>query len=377
MPRRGISMCLVLICATVCGAQDLESLQIHGFATQGFLFSSNNNYLTMKSSEASLQWTEGAVSLNDAVTDKLRVGVQIHMYQMGQIGGPNLMLDWASGDYKLNDNFGIRAGKIKLPLGLFNDSQDVDALFLWVLLPQPNYPDDNRDFDLAVLGGEIYGHVGLGSGGKLSYRGYGGESRLDANGGYMRQLTQFGFTFPNPPSGKAFGGDMRWGTPWQGLVLGTSVERQGLDGIGPEGTVRVAPSFLTAYYAEWRKGRLHIAGEYWRLPLNIVLQAGPMLAGQRIDQRSWYPMVCYELTKKLQLGAYYSHYINKSADTSLPENYSKDMVVSGRYNFNANFYAKLEGHFLRGTGIGYDASTNPNGLETDTNMLAARIGFSF
>ena len=377
MSRRRIGLWLVLMCATAVAAQDLDHLQIHGFATQGFLFSSNNNYLTMKSSDASLQWTEGAISFNDPVTDKLRVGVQIHMYQMGQIGGPNLMVDWASGDYQVSDNFGIRAGKFKLPLGLSNDSQDVDSLFLWVLLPQANYPDDNRDFDLAALGGEIYGRSNLGSGGKLSYRGYGGESRLDANGGYMRQLSQVGFTFPDPPSGKAIGGDLRWSTPWKGLMLGASAERQGLDGAGPEGSVHVAPSLVTAYYAEWRKGKLYVAGEYWRMPLNVVLQAGPATFGQRIDQRSWYPMVSYAVTSKLQVGAYYSHYINKAGDTSLPENYSKDMVVSGRFNFNGNFYAKMEGHFLRGTGIGYDASTNPNGLHPNTNMLAARIGFSF
>ena len=75
--------------------------------------------------------------------------------------------------------------------------------------------------------------------------------------------------------------------------------------------------------------------------------------------------------------AYYSHYVNKAANTSLPENYSKDWVVSGRYDFNQYFYGKVEGHFLRGTGLGYYMSTNPNGLQPNANMLAARIGFTF
>lgn len=377
MPRRGIALLLTCLCSAAMGAQDLDNLQVHGFATQGLLFSSNNNYLTLKSSDGTLQWTEGAVSFNDAVSDKLRVGIQVHMYQMGQIGGPNLMVDWASGDYKVNDDLGFRAGKIKLPLGLFNDSQDVDSLFLWILLPQSNYPDDNRDFDLAVLGGEVYGRFDLGKRGRVAYRGFAGESRLDASGGYMRQLANYGFTFPDSPSGKAFGGDVRWMTPLDGLMLGASVESQGLDGIGPQGTLHIAPSCITAYYAEWRKGKLYIAGEYWRMPIMIVLQAGTLTMMNPIDQRSWYPMVSYDLTRKLQAGAYYSHYINKAAETSLPENYSKDFVVSGRYNFNANFYGKLEAHFLRGTGIGYYSSTNESGLKPNTNMLAARVGFSF
>jgi hypothetical protein len=124
------------------------------------------------------------------------------MYQMGEFGGPNILVDWVPGDYKFNDRFGVRAGKIKIPLGLFNESQDIDSLFLWTLLPQANYPDDNRDFDLVVLGGEVYGWLGVGNMGSVQYRGYAGEARLDANGGYMRTLRSFGLTFPDPPSGK-------------------------------------------------------------------------------------------------------------------------------------------------------------------------------
>src|SRR5690242_14062744 len=90
---RRIGMIVVLLSLSSAGAvaQDLENIQIHGFATQGILFSSQNNYLTMKSSSGSLRWTEGAVSVNDAVSDKLRVGIQLHMYQIGTFGGPNVV----------------------------------------------------------------------------------------------------------------------------------------------------------------------------------------------------------------------------------------------------------------------------------------------
>jgi hypothetical protein len=376
MPRSALFVTILCLCTSGL-AQDLDNLQIHGFATQGFLYSTNNNYLTMKSSGGSLQWTEGAISLNDAVSDKLRVGIQLHMYQMGQIGGPQVLIDWASGDYKMNDNLGFRLGKVKVPFGLFNDSQDVDALFLWVLLPQCNYPDDNRDFNLAVMGGEVYGRLSFGDRERVQYRGYVGENRLDANGGYMLQLSQYGLTFPSPPGGKVVGGDLRWVTPVEGLSIGASAQQQGLDGSGPEGTVHISPLLLSADYAEWKKGKWYVAGEYWRMPMNIIAQAGTVPMAESIDQRSWYPMISYQLLKKLQVGTYYSHYINKAGNTSLPENYAKDWVISGRYNFNANFYGKVEGHFLHGTGIGYYQSVNPDGLKPNTAMLAARIGFAF
>ncbi|HYM77227.1 MAG TPA: hypothetical protein VE377_14735 [Candidatus Dormibacteraeota bacterium] len=378
MSRRTLLTFLLGLCAIPVMAQDLGNLQIHGFATQGFLFSSANNYLTMPSSRGSLLWTDGGISVIDSLSDNLRVGMQIHMYQMGEIGGPNIAVDWASGDYHLNDQLGFRAGKIKIPMGFYNDSQDVDSLFLWTLLPQSTYPTDNRDYDLSLLGGEVYGERSLGTRrGSVQYRGYVGESTLDAHGGYVLQLAGYGATFPNPPAGKDFGGDIRWLTPWRGLMVGASAQSQALDGTGPQGSVHMPPSFMYAYYAEWRKGKADFVGEYWRTPLYPVLTLGADAFSAGFDQRAWYGMASYRVTPNLQLGAYYSHYFNKAGDTSLPENYSKDWVVSGRYDFNQNFYGKVEGHFLHGTGLGYYASTNPNGLQPNANMLAARVGFTF
>jgi hypothetical protein len=127
-------------------AQDLAGIVVHGFVSQGFLFSSNNNYLSMKSSDGSPQWTDGAVNISDSLADNLRVGIQLHMYQLGEFGGSNVQVDWASGDYRVNDHFGFRAGKVKTVWGLFNDSQDIDAVFLWILLPQGSYQSTTRAF---------------------------------------------------------------------------------------------------------------------------------------------------------------------------------------------------------------------------------------
>jgi hypothetical protein len=377
---RRVFFLALLLCAWDLAAegQDLDRLQIHGFATQGFLFSSNNNYLTMRSSSGSLQWTQGALNVSDSVTDKLRVGIQVHMYQMGQFGGPNVLVDWALGDYKFNDHLGIRAGKVKTPMGLFNDSQDIDSLFLWVLLPQGMYPSSDETFNLAELGGEVYGGISLGKrGGSLQYKGHVGHSSLDSNEGYVRQLADQGLTFTTPPNGKTFGADVRWMAPLKGFAVGAGLLSQALDGTGDAGSIHVAPTMTIAYYGQWDHGKLHLAGEYWRTPLNPTLLFGTMVVPMPLDQRTWYPMVSYQLKPKLQLGTYYSHYQNSGGDTSLPANYSKDWTVAGRYDFNPYFYGKIEGHFLHGTGLGYYTSTNPDGLKPTSKMLAARIGFSF
>ncbi len=378
MPRRIPPFLLACILTSGLYAQDLAGIAIHGFATQGFLYSSHNNYLSMKSSDGSLQWTDGAVSLTDSVTEKLRIGIQLHMYQLGQFGGPNLQIDWASGDYRVNDYLGFRAGKVKTVLGLFNDSQDVDAIFLWILLPQSTYQVDNKSFLLAHLGGEVYGYLPLSSrAGKFHYSGYVGQASLDLNGGYVKLFADSGFVFTTAPSGRTYGGDLRWELPLRGLTVGASANVLALDGTSPEGSYHLPPAFTNVQYAEFQKSKFFFAGEYRRTPLESTLTVGPITFPIPVDSRSWYAMGSYRLATDLHVGSYYSHYVNKAPAITRRGNDSKDFVVSGRYDFNAYFYGKIEGHFLRGTGLGYYESTNPNGLKPNSNMLAAKIGFSF
>lgn len=378
MLRRLPLFLLVCLCTGKLQAQSLEGIEIHGFVTQGFLFSSHNNYLTMQSSVGSMAWTDGAVSVSDSLTDKLRVGIQLHMYQLGQLGGPNIQVDWASGDYRVNDHLGFRAGKVKTVMGLFNDSQDVDAVFLWTLLPQGAYPVDNEGFFLAHVGGDVYGYLPLGGrGGKLRYDGYVGQSNLPLNGGFLKQFADAGLAFTSSPGGKTYGGDLRWEAPLKGLILGSSADVQAMDGSAPGGNLHLIPFILTVQYTQFTKGRFYFGGEYDRAPATAILTIGTAAIPVPLDVRSWFAMGSYRLWKKVKVGSYYSHYVNKGLDTTQPASYSKDWVASGRYDFNSYFYAKVEGHFLHGNGLGYYASTNPNGLKPNSNMLAAKIGFSF
>ena len=378
MPRAAFALFIICGCAVLSSAQDFSGIEIHGFATQGFLFSTHNNYLTTQSSSGSVQWTDGAVNVSDSFTDGLRIGIQLHMYQLGQLGGPHLQVDWASGDYKLNDYFGFRAGKVKTVEGLFNDSQDIDAIFLWTLLPQSLYPIDNEGFFLSHLGGEVYGNFPLGSrGGKLRYDGYAGENYLPLDGGYIKQIADMGLIFATEPSGKTYGGDIRWETPLKGLLVGYSPMVMGLDGSAPGGSLHIPGFYMTGQYVQFTRGKFYFAEEYNRSPYNETLTIGPQTFSMPTDMRGWYVMASYRVRKKLQAGSYYSHNVNKSSDTSLPANYSKDFVLSARFDINSYFYLKLEDHFLHGTGLGYYQSTNPNGLAPNSNILAAKIGFSF
>jgi opacity protein-like surface antigen len=97
-------------------AQSLDDLniQIHGYATQGFLYTTQNNILTTSSSNGSPAWTEAVVNLTSQPDPKLRVGVQARYFMLGNYGN-EISLDWAQADYKFSDKFGVRFGKVKSP----------------------------------------------------------------------------------------------------------------------------------------------------------------------------------------------------------------------------------------------------------------------
>ncbi|MFZ0772209.1 MAG: hypothetical protein WCA49_24970 [Candidatus Sulfotelmatobacter sp.] len=396
MFRRMLVLACLAICASAAGGQDLSNIQIHGFATQGFLYSSNNNYLSTNSSSGSFAWTDGAVSLSDVVSDKLRVGIQLHMSQLGEFGsGTSPQVDWATGDYKVNERVGFRAGKYKVPFGLYNDSQDVDAVHQWALLPQGVYPVDNTSFTLSALGGEFYGDIRLGKkAGTLVYRGYVGYHTLALTQGYVKNIDlvlepieqRFGLPqalITSEPYGSVFGGDIRWQTPLKGLLVGSSVLEQNLQGGAGSVTFHIPRFATTQQYAKFERGKFLAAFEVKRFPIDflttIPTAKGPVVVPTLLDQRSWYPMVGYRVTEKLQLGTYYSHFVDAGggANTSLTSRYSKDWTVSGRYDFNSYFYAKLEEHFVHGVDRDYYADTNLGVIQPRSNILAAKIGFSF
>ncbi len=364
-------------------AQDLSNIQIHGFATQGVLYSNNNNFFTANSLNGNVAWTDGVISVADSVTDKLRIGIQLHMYQLGQLGGPEVNVDWVSGDYRFTPWLGIRAGKVKTRLGLFNDSQDVDAVFLWSILPESTYPIDNKSFLLSHLGFDVYGTVDLGKrAGKVSYTGYAGYRTLDLQGGYVNGLSQppTSQNYQTAPYSSMYGGDIHWLTPLKGVTLGASALVSGLTGTSPNGSINIPPELVTVFYGQYERGKFFAAGEYRRNVLNgniVFTNLGGFVSPFTEDLREWYVMTAYRVLPKLQIGTYYSRYENKAADTTIPANYSKDWTISGRYDFNQYFYAKIEGHFVHGTALDYYVVNNPNGFKVNSNLLVAKFGFTF
>jgi hypothetical protein len=384
MKRLFVGAMVLAIGIIPAAAQSLEDLniQIHGYATQGFLYTTNNNILTTTSSNGSPAWTEAVVNVSSHPTPKLRIAVQARYELLGNYSN-TITLDWAAADYKANDLFGVRFGKVKVPSGLFNETQDIDPSYLWGLLPQSVYPISSRNSQLSEYGGVFYGTVKLSPNlGKLEYRGWGGEVVLGSNDGYFTALTEEGFNFTNGLTGSANGGTLIWKTPLSGLTIGASDnKRESLRGPftssnGP-GSAVVRGFNEPDYFAHFEKNKLMVAGEYTRLGSSLLFDyAIGYVYPFVFDDRAWYGMATYKLTGKLTAGVYDSQLINHASPLG-PARYSKDWTFSGRYDFNQFLYAKAEEHLIEGTAVGYDADLNPGGLTPNTKLTILKVGVSF
>jgi len=367
-------------------AQSLEDLnvQIHGYATQGFVYTTQNNWNSMASSDGSPAWTEAVFNLTAQPNPKLRVGAQVRYFLMGNFGN-EITLDWASGDYKLNEKLGVRFGKVKTANGLLNDIQDIDPAFLWSILPQGGYPITSRTSILAHYGGAVYGNLHLGPKvGKLEYQFYGGERVLPENDGFFVTIQETGAYFPNGLSGPTAGGTVRWHAPIEGLVLGAAIDRENLVGAltvpaaGLSGNNIDAPFKIPYFFGKYEQKKVMFAAEYSRVAADhkSVFTVGPSgVQHSYIDHRTWYVMSSYKVMEKLNAGIYYSSYFDRKIALG-PLRYQKDWALSGRYDFNPFMYLKVEQHFVDGTLVGY-LKVNNSHTKPDTRMTILKLGVSF
>jgi hypothetical protein len=373
---------LWVCCGGFASAQSMDDLtvQIHGYATQAFVYTNHNSWDTTDSEDGSESWTEAVVNLSLQPLPKLRIGIQARYYLLGDYGD-RILLDWAQADYKVNESFGFRVGDVKTPVGLLNETQDIDPAHLWVLLPQSVYPLASRNSQLDHYGAVVYGAIPLGeSFGKLEYRAFGGQRVIGSDDGAFQTLKDGGFAVPNGVTGKTFGGTLRWNTPVKGLLVGAS-ENAGRDAGeltagSSTGTLSTPQLRQTWYFGRYERNKLMLAGEYSRMQVLTDIQLTGAPAFYRpSDQRRFYGMASYKLTSKLTGGLYYSSYLDrKAAFTSA--RYQKDWALSARYDFNPFLYAKAEQHLVDGTAIGLSDSDNPN-LQPNMRMTMLKVGVSF
>jgi hypothetical protein len=321
------------------------------------------------------------------VTDRLRIGAQLFARDLGPDGNYKPQFDWYYLDYRFFDWLGVRAGRTKIPFGLYNEYNDIDAARVPILLPQSMYPSDNREILLAQTGGELYGNVAMGPVGQLEYRAYGGTVFVDRPSSTDPNIMVTDVRVPY-----VFGGRLMWFTPLEGLSLAASGQAVRLNT-----DYLFSPTFTQALVAAKLapadfKGpaKFDLPVKLWVLSLEYVFQdllisaeysrriahtesTVPFLPSDYIVNERYYGMASYHLLPWFTAGAYYSaYYVNIDDTRKGRKNHQLDSALTLRFDITDNWIFKVEGHLMRGTAALNQAlndDTAPEKLKKDWGML--------
>ena len=415
MNRKRTIVLMVAVVAVALGSLVPAALAgkpvVHGIVSQGYLKSSEYNYLN-NSKDGSFQFNEVMLNVSTYVTPKLRVGAQVMARNLANNGNENVVLDWAFGDYRVSDNFGIRVGKVKTPHGLYNQTRDVDMVRNSILLPQSVYAEIYRDVMNGFEGASVYGSFSFGSSRGLDYEFFGGTVDTDRTG-FNKNLVWYDFAnaifgaplptyFENEEATKLWGGALRYATPLEGLRVGasaftTEIVYNGLV-TAPYGnfspTVTTDVEHVYVLSAEYTRDQWLAAFEFTRTMANLMAEdvyvptgltdpypAFAYIDAEAYDHRGgWYGLLNYQASDKVQIGGYYSKYYPDYGirDAEGFGHYMNDIAFTVRYDINDYWLVKLEGHLMKGVG-GVNGALNTDSTfeEENWNLFGVKSTFFF
>lgn len=384
----------------LCASEDdsLRKIAVHGFVSQGYLHSSHNNYQAVYSENGSLQFNELGINFSTEPLPDLRIGIQLLSRDQGVLGNNEIDIDWGYADYRWKDSLGFRVGKIKLPLGLYNEVRDLDMLRTSVLLPQGVYDESFRDVITAAYGVGAYGHKDLRGAGGLDYDFVVGTLDIDDDGGVARGAESGGFLDIRAFNvNELYSGGLRWNSPGDMLALKTSFAWSSLDadavttmplsfGPGPPipagtpVTIELKDTRIVIYSAEYARGDLVVSSELMNIRRT---DSTSLLPGESTVRTEGYHVnASYRFNALFELGGYYSVYYPNADDKSgatFGDDYFrawlKDFAISTRFDLSDSFILKLETHVM--DGAAQVSRLENSEFERDWYLFALKVTFTF
>ena len=381
-----IAMIASAVFAPVVPAHADADVEIHGFVSQGYIKTTKENqYPVGNSGEGSYNFNDFGINFARRVAPRLRVGLQLFAQDRGNFGNDKITVDWAYGDYRHKDWLGVRVGKVKIPLGLYNESRDNDALRNPILLPQGLYSDYFRDVTNSILGAGIYGTGPYTPMGKFAYQFYVGTLPLNNDSALAGALQASSMT-----SGPTYSYGLEWQPPVDGLrvaVTGLSTEWSTTFGNPAAPTTLTINPFQRQFFSvEYVRNNLTLNAEYGLEDLDFDWSFAPSIEKRRGD--SWYVGSAYRFTDWMELGAYYNeYYVDRNHRDGSSHNsfngfpndfnmYQKDLAVTVRFDPMRNVVVKLEGHLLQGTALNWLDFT-PADMVKDWTLFAVKATYNF
>jgi hypothetical protein len=380
-----LSFLLLLAVKGIALGFDQEDIMMHGFASQGYLKSSDNNYLGY-SKEGSYEYNEIGVNFMVPVTDDLQFGIQLFSRDLGKYGNNELVVDWAILDYNVSQYLGFRAGKVKMPFGMRNRSRDVDNLRIPIILNQAVYLEGLRDLIVASYGFNAYGALPLGIMGELDYDFLLGTLEIPGDSPFIQDaLNRLELDMEVDIAVTHIeGGQLLWMAPLQGLTFSGTGYLATFD-VQMDNDSLLEPIMAEAALKEFwvlsaKYDYRHFSAIFEYMRLYIDLDMGVHVP---VKKEGWYGEFSWNVSDWLGLSAAYGKFFPDTTNKNghgLVENYyawQEDATFSTKFNVNEYLCLKLEVHYIEGLGLTDLSDYVEDGMKKHWLLFAFKTSINF
>lgn len=367
--RSPVLFALLLTCTSVAAAESLwERLRVHGFASQAAIRTTDNRWFG-NSTTTSFGFTEIGLNASFQADPKLMLAAQVLSRRAGDLSDGSPELDYGLADVTPiatpEGRVGLRLGRIKNPLGIYNETRDVPFTHPGIFLPQVVYFDRVRNLilstDAAMLYADRYGDAG-----SFSATVANGWPVLDDN----VEWTYLDGDFPGEvkSNGPGWIASLWYSDPRERIKLGLSGAKLSLE-FRPDtnalatldrGTTDVGYGVASAQYNT----------EKWTLTAEYALteldwrRYGPSFPDRKFTSEGWYLQGTYRLRPDLELMLRYEEGYSDRSDRDgskieratggrVPANtrFSKIIDAGIRWDINRQWMVRAEYAYNNGTFI--------------------------
>ncbi|MCB1985069.1 MAG: hypothetical protein KDF49_06535 [Nitrosomonas sp.] len=371
----------------------LDNLQIQGFASQAFMATSANDVFGNTDDGGSFGFTEVGLNALFRPLPRLQLSGQMLSRRAGKDNTGEPRLDFAFLDYRLysegTNQFGIRFGRLKNPIGFYNDTRDVAFTRPSILLPQSIYFDRTRNLALSADSIQFYGESSLVDWGDFSFQ-FGITRPIVDDRDTTASLIQGQVGDLSPDVSLIGRGiyestDKRLRLAVSGVWVNVDYKPGIEDPLNP-GSIQFSPIYVSAQYNT----------ERWSLTSEYAIRHFRFknFNNQRFDSldffgESFYFQGEYRLNHKWEALIRYDVLFTDRSDrdgskfaalTGGPAHtrFAKDLTVGLRWNITPRIMARLEYHRINGTGwLSPLDNPDPSGTTKNWNLYAAQLSFRF
>jgi hypothetical protein len=320
-----------------------DELEIHGFGSQDYLQASHNTYL---GADHRGNWDDNFLGLVGTVTlnDRSKLWAQLETSSTDAT-----RFTWFFVDYQLTGTVRLHAGRVKYPLGLYNEY--IDTKFLQVTSLEPALYQEASDFvhdSYTGLGADYT--QSLHTAGELIWQVYGGNT-YDTH----------------PPADsrdrRAYGGRLTYQTPLDGLRFMISAYRSHVEVLA---TRELTNEDRVIGSIDFVRDGWDIKSEYGTHEFLGASSSAWYLQIGRTVAGSWMPFVRYD-------------HVNLDKAAGSNDSAIQSILVFGvNYKLLSNVSIRFEDHFNHGYALPVASGEVPPGQGYRTwNLFVAGIHFMF